>query len=136
MTEDIEKRFQLLITTSLFFPVFLASLGTSIGQPAGKTSLALIQASAVFGLNLVAYIAFQIRKDELADESLKWIKRLVLVALGVFIVPILGIVTLTVNPPIWIALPAVWLSERSVWLILGAPPFIELIILFSPANKK
>ncbi len=136
MKADIESRFHLLITISLFFPVLLANLGTIVGQSIEKASLILIQTSAVVGLYLLDYILFQNRKNELTERSLLWVNRLLLVALGIFIVPIVGITTISLNPPGWIAFPAAWVSGTSMLFILAGPPAIELFILFSGGKKK
>jgi hypothetical protein len=131
MKADIESRFQLLITISLFFPVLLANLATIAGQSAEKASLILLQMSVVIGLYLIDYIIFQHRKDELSDGSLGWINRVLLIALGIFIIPIVGIATLSFNPPPWIASPAAWLSGASVLFVLATPPAIEFLLILS-----
>jgi len=136
MKEEIESRFHLLITISLFFPVLLANMDTIAGQTAEKASLILIQTSTVVGLYLIDYLLFQNRKNELTKKSFERINLWLLVALGIFIIPIVGITTLTLNLPSWIAFPAAWLSGASMFFILAAPPVIEFIIIFSGGRKK
>jgi hypothetical protein len=136
MKEEIESRFHLLITISLFFPVLIANLGTITGQTAQKASLTLIQTSIMVGFYLVNYILFQNRKDKLTEKSPKWISFWLLVALGIFIVPILGLAILSFNPPLWIGRVAGWLSGTSVLFILAAAPVIETVILFSAEKKR
>jgi hypothetical protein len=136
MKGDIESRFQILITISLFFPVLLANLATIAGKPAEIASLLLLQTSVVVGFYLLDYLIFQHRKDELSDRSLLWINRVLLIALGIFIVPILGIATVSLDPPPWIASPAVWLSGTSVLFVLAGPPAIELLLILSAHRDR
>jgi hypothetical protein len=61
----------------------------------------------------------------------KWL----LIALGIFILPILGITILSVNPPTWIGVPILWLMGPAMIFVLAAPPATELILLFAGEKK-
>jgi hypothetical protein len=136
MTAEIENRFQLLITVSLFFPVLLANLGTIAGESPEKSSLILLQTSAMVGLYLIDYILFQSRKHKLSTRSSIWINRLLLIALGAFVIPILGITALSLNPPAWLAWGAAWLSGKSALFILAVPPVYRTVHLVTEHKKK
>ncbi|MGD0778770.1 MAG: hypothetical protein ABSC05_38825 [Candidatus Solibacter sp.] len=136
MKQDIESRFSLLITISLFFPILLSNLSTVAGQPAAKGSLLLMQTSAVVGMYMLDYILFQARKNVLSAKSLKRINVVLLVALGIFIVPILGLTTLAFALPPWIAASVMWLSVTAMPFVLAMPPAVEVVILFLADGKK
>jgi cation transport ATPase len=136
MKQDIESRFSLLVTISLFFPVLMYNLSAVAGQPAEKGSLLLMQTSAVVGLYLIDYILFQVRKNALSAHSLKRINVVLLVALGTFIVPVLGLTALAFAPPLWVAVPIMWLSVTAMPFVLFVPPVVEVAVLFLSDGKK
>jgi hypothetical protein len=72
----------------------------------------------------------------LTERALLWVNRLLLIALGVFIISIIGITTISFNPPDWIALPAAWVSGTSMIFILAGPPAVELVLIFSGGKKR
>lgn len=133
---EIETRFQLLITMSLFLPILMSSLGTLVGQSVTTTSQVLVQTSVVVGLYLFDYIIFQVIKNDLTEKSLKYISVCLLVSLGIFIVPILGITLGTSNVPLWVAKAASWTTGAALIFILSAPPVIELVLLFSGKKRN
>ena len=136
MKQDIESRFSLLITISLFFPILLSNLSAVAGQPAEKGSLLLVQTSAVVGMYMIDYILFQARKNMLSSKSLKRVNVVLLVALSIFIIPILGLTTLAFALPPWIAAAVMWLSVTAMPFVLAMPPAVEVVILFLADGKK
>ncbi len=135
MKEEVRNHFYLLITISLFFPVFLSSLATLAGRSAEWSSLILIQTSLMVGLYLFDYLIFQGRKDTLAESSLRRINFWLLVAIALFIIPIIGIAILSFNPPPWLVAIATWLSGTAMRFILLTPPAIEMIVMFAGYRK-
>lgn len=136
MKEEIEKRLQLLITISLFFPVLLYNLHRITGQSDGEAIALSFKVTALAGLHILNYIVFEVRKDALSVKSLKRIGRWLLVAAGVFIVPIVGIPLSTMGGLGWFALPVAVVSGAALLSLLFVPPLIEIVILFSADRGK
>ncbi len=131
MKDEIEKRLQLLITISLFFPVLLSNLKRITGSSDTNSILFSVQASGLVGLYILNYILFQIRKYTLTKESLNRIGEWLLLAIGVFIIPIIGISLSAIGVSGQLGAVVAFISGTFVLLVLTLPPIIELIILFS-----
>lgn len=130
---EIEQRFQILITISIFFPVLLASLGKILGTADDQVNLLTIELSLLVGFYLLNYVLFQIRKNKLNTKALARLGEWLLVAIAVFIVPILGIVLDTDKlVPAWIGIPTAVIATVAILLTMTLPSVIELIILLLP----
>lgn len=137
MKQEIENRFQLLLTMSLFLPVFLYNLGRVAGYKETDVISLSLKASILVGLHLLNYIIFQRRKNDLAEKSLGRISKWLLIAIGAFAFPIIAIPTLAViNPPAALASPLASISSLGIILILAFSPVIETILLFSTDKQR
>ncbi len=95
-----------------------------------------VQLSVLVGLYLFVYILYQLRKNKLNDRSLTMIGEWLLVCLGVFVIPILGVVlaTLTYLPDL-VQLILAYTWTIATLFVLGCPTLIEIIILFFAKEK-
>jgi len=117
---------------SLFFPVLLYNLGIITGHTDPQALQLSIQTGVLVGLYLFNYILFQVRKKHFTDRALERIGEWLLVAIAVFIVPIIGIAVSTLAYlPSWIQTPFAFSWTVAMLLILVFPNIVEVVILFS-----
>lgn len=126
---EIEGRFQILITLSVFFPVLLYNLSKLSSSTEADALTMSLRISALIGCTLVDYIIFESRKNDFALKSIKRISTILLWAIGFFIIPIFGLGILTFSLPKWAGGFVAVLSGASVLFVLTVPVFIEFILL-------
>ncbi|HRH23343.1 MAG TPA: hypothetical protein PK295_01805 [Candidatus Magasanikbacteria bacterium] len=126
---EIDSRFQLALTISILFPTFLATIFQRIENSGTQVAQTTLAWSFLIGVYLLDYIFFSVTKNKLTNCSYKWINRILLIGLSLFILPILIVSASKLDGKI-----SGWFDyiglQGSLWGLLISP-FVLLTILLS-----
>lgn len=137
LVKEINEKFYLILTLSIFFPVLLYYIGKIAGETEEEAALLLLKSSSLVGLYLLDYILFQLQqKTEMGDASLRRIDKYLLIMMIPFITPILigGFVATKVGETTSAIIG--WVLLVSIGLLIVSPVVIELLIIFGGNNAK
>jgi len=100
LKQEIETKFQIVLTLSIFFPTLLSTFLNSAGvtkEPLVRDSLSW---SFVVGLYLVDYVTFILLKNfTVSKKILGVVDNLLLLGIAFFIIPTINLATASANTP-------------------------------------
>jgi hypothetical protein len=132
LLNNIDRRFQVLFTLSIFFSTLIYYLGQTTGQSSTQTALVLVQFGGLVGFILIDYILFQLNQNIFQKRSLELINRALLWFIGTFTAAILALslaASIKFNLPLWVINIAGLTMGTLIIFILAIPVLIELLII-------
>jgi glucan phosphoethanolaminetransferase (alkaline phosphatase superfamily) len=140
LIQNIESRFQILITLSILFPSLIYYLGKVTGQTDAQAEIVMLQFGILIGAILIDYVIFQSSKHTFSEKLLHWINEVLLWSIAFFAAAIFALAVLAnfkFVPPGWMIKTVDLTLGTLVVIVLAIPVVIEFIlIIFSALSEK
>lgn len=140
--KEIEARFQIVLTLSIFFPTLLSTFLGSTGMNKDKLDNSVLSWFMLVGLYIMDYILFTLlKKDYIPGWVFKWINYVLIAGIGFFVFPLI-ILTIAHNSVLFSAQFDLFLYGISLNGLLLAPlliivlSVIGFVISIKGGNKK
>lgn len=143
LKKEIETRFQIILTLSIFFPIFIATFLDGTGMDKNQIRNINITWSALIGFFLFNFVFFElIKRMQLKEWILKWINRTLLFGIGFFIIPIIAFATLPASKPIpnifyyWSLIVSIFGLFIAPYILFALGGIGSLLSFISRTNRK
>src|SRR5882724_6456821 len=121
LISSIKERLQLALTISIFFPTFLAVYFEAVKASPEEIRHNVLNWSSLIVLYLLSYLIFDgWKSNQMRSNVLRGLNRLILGGIGLFVIPILELISIanSSTAPIWI----LWVNLVSFIVSLNALP--------------